>query len=148
MDIQKEYASKGTAGTALGLSIAGVAGLLLNGGFNGILGNGCGWGGNGCSQQAQANSVAFSNALAERDAEIARLRSEKYTDNKLQEFYNYFVAREEALTAELCRTRTRLAVADNDIAAFKSLTVTRIPNDKLCPGIPAVEVVHPEDSAA
>lgn len=145
MEVTHEYASKGTAGTALGLSIAGVAGLLLNGGFNGILGNGCGWGwGNGgCAQQAQANSVAVSNALAERDAVIARLMSEKYTDNKLQEFYNYFVGREEALTAELCKTRTKLAVADNDLATLKGLTVTRIPNDKLCPGIPAVEVVHP-----
>lgn len=145
MEVTHEYASKGTAGTALGLSIAGVAGLLLNGGFNGILGNGCGWGwGNGgCAQQAQANSVAFSNALAERDAVIARLQSEKYTDNKLQEFYNYFVTREEALTAELCNTRMKLAVADNDLSTLKSLTVTRIPNDKLCPGVPAVEVVHP-----
>lgn len=143
MDIQKEYASKGIAGTALGLSIAGAAGFLFSGGLSNLLG-GCG-GGWGCNQ---ANSVAFSNALAERDAEIARLRSEKYTDNKLQEFYNYFVAREEALTAELCRTRTRLAVADNDIASFKSLTVTRIPNDKLCPGIPAVEVVHTETAGA
>ena len=140
MDIEKEYASKGTAGTALGLSIAGVAGLLFNGGFNNILG-GCGCNG-GCGA-AQANAVAYSNAIAERDAEIARLRSEKYTDNKLQEFYNYFVAREEKLTEELCATRVRLAVADNDIATLKGLTVTRIPNDKLCPGIPAVSVVHP-----
>ena len=65
-----EFASKGVAGSGLGLGIAGTAlGVLAssqNG--NGLLGGLLG-GNNGCNQ-----------AIAERDAMIARLTSEKYTD--------------------------------------------------------------------
>lgn len=65
-----EFASKGVAGSGLGLGIAGTAlGVLAssqNG--NGILGGLLGGNGN-CNQ-----------AIAERDAMIARLTSEKYTD--------------------------------------------------------------------
>ena len=41
---EKEYASKGVAGTALGLGIAGTALWLLNGGLNGcsLFGRNCG----------------------------------------------------------------------------------------------------------
>lgn len=65
-----EFASKGVAGSGLGLGIAGTAlGVLAssqngNGLLNGLFG-----GNNGCNQ-----------AIAERDAMIARLTSEKYTD--------------------------------------------------------------------
>ncbi len=65
-----EFASKGVAGSGLGLGIAGTAlGVLAsaqNG--NGILGGLFG-GNSNCNQ-----------AIAERDAMIARLTSEKYTD--------------------------------------------------------------------
>lgn len=42
METEKEYASKGVAGTGLGLGIAGTALWLLQGGngFGGLLGNG------------------------------------------------------------------------------------------------------------
>ena len=64
-----EFASKGVAGSGLGLGIAGTAlGVLAssqNG--NGLLGGLLG--GSNCNQ-----------AIAERDAMIARLTSEKYTD--------------------------------------------------------------------
>ena len=45
-----EYASRGVAGSGLGLGIAGTALGLLNGGLGGILGNGnC-----GCSENHKA----------------------------------------------------------------------------------------------
>lgn len=136
MEIEKEYASKGVAGAGLGLGIAGTALALMNGGLGGL---GLGWGGNGA---AAAGAVGLS-ALAEKDAEIARLRSEKYTDNTVKDLYSYTVGQNEKLANELCLTRQRLAVLENDVAAFKSLTVVRIPNSMLCPGVPAVEVIHP-----
>lgn len=140
MEVSHEYASKGVAGTGLGFGIAGTALALLGNGALGNLFGGCGCGGwNNCGN---ANTVAFNSALAERDAEIARLRSEKYTDNKLQEFYNYFVGQNEKLSNELCLNRTRLAVLEYQAAQFAGLTVTRIPNTALCPGVPPVEVVH------
>lgn len=65
-----EFASKGVAGSALGLAIGGLSAALLQGNNsgNGLLGGLFGGNGN-CSQ-----------AIAERDAVIARLTSEKYTD--------------------------------------------------------------------
>lgn len=69
-----EFASRGVAGSALGLSIAGTALGLLNGNGNGILG---GLFGNGMNQYAQGAAQAV---LSEKDATIARLMSEKYAD--------------------------------------------------------------------
>ncbi len=66
-----EFASKGVAGSALGLAIGGLSAALLqgNGSGNGLLGGILGNNGN-CNQ-----------AVAERDAIIAKLTSEKYTDS-------------------------------------------------------------------
>lgn len=139
MEVEKEYASKGVAGAGLGLGIAGTALALMNGGLGGL-----GWGGN--NAVAATAGAAGLSALAEKDAEIARLRSEKYSDNKTQELYNYIVAGNDKLTTELVNTRVRLATAETNIANMQNtlaaLTVVRIPNSVLCPGVPAVEVVH------
>lgn len=62
-----EFASKGVAGSALGLGIAGLSVALLK---DGGLGNILGTGGN-----------------SEKDAKIARLEAEKYTDAKIAEVY-------------------------------------------------------------
>lgn len=71
-----EYASKGVAGSGLGLGIAGTALGLLNGGFfNGF--GGC-WGGNGAA--AMAGQGAYQAALSEKDAKIGQLKAEKYAD--------------------------------------------------------------------
>jgi hypothetical protein len=71
---EKEYASKGVAGTGLGLGIAGTALALLNnnGGLGGLLG---GVGG-GCSGQ-----------LSQLQAENAMLKSENYSDKVAKEVY-------------------------------------------------------------
>lgn len=80
-----EFASKGVAGSGLGLGIAGTALGVLNScaNGNGLLGGlfgGCG------GMNAAAGGVAL-NALAERDAKIARLEAERYGDNKMVELY-------------------------------------------------------------
>lgn len=78
-----EFASKGVAGTALGLGIAGTVGLVnqLGGCGNGILG---GLFGGNCN--AIAGGAAL-NAMAEKDAIIAQLKSEKYTDQQIASVY-------------------------------------------------------------
>ena len=53
---EKEYASKGVAGTALGLGIAGTALWLLNGGLNG-----CGLFGRNCGAATAAEVAISSN---------------------------------------------------------------------------------------
>lgn len=127
----QEYASKGVAGTGLGLGIAGTALGLLNGGL-GLMGNQRGpWGydngycgphagyGNGygygfgpwhqwygpgsfANPETQAvlreherfedkyvseKEMDMNSKIMSRDSEIAILKSEKYTDQKLVEVY-------------------------------------------------------------
>lgn len=75
-----DYASKGVAGSGLGLGIAGTALALLNGnGLGGLFGNNC-----ALNTMASSATVA---SLAEKDAEIGQLRAEKYTNDKLGETY-------------------------------------------------------------
>lgn len=143
METEKDYAGKGVAGAGLGLGIAGTALALLNGGLGGL--GGLGWGNNAVAATAGAAGLS---ALAEKDAEIARLRSEKYTDNTVKELYVYTVGQNEKLSNELCLNRQRIAVLENQVAVLSSLTTTRIPNSMLCPGVPAVEVIHPTTTAA
>lgn len=71
-----EYASKGVAGSGLGLGIAGTAlGLLNSGGLGGF---GL-FGGNGAA--AMAGQGAYQVAISAKDAEIGQLKAEKYADN-------------------------------------------------------------------
>lgn len=96
MNENTEYASKGVAGTGLGLGIAGTAlSLMQNGGLGNILG-GCGG----------ANAATL--AISERDAKIAKLESEKYSDGKTQELYNYITMQNEKLSNFLCGVDKRL----------------------------------------
>ena len=65
-----DYASKGVAGSGLGLGIAGTAlGLLNNGGLGGLFGGNC------------------QNIIAEKDSKIAKLEAEKYSDASNIELY-------------------------------------------------------------
>lgn len=69
-----DKASKGVAGTALGLGIAGTALGLFGGNIlNGLGCFGCG------GMNAAATNLAQS-VIAQKDAEIAQLKSERYTD--------------------------------------------------------------------
>lgn len=92
-----EYASKGVAGAGLGLGIAGTALNLMQ---NGALGNIFGGVGGG------ANAATL--AISERDAKIAKLESEKYSDGKTQELYNYITMQNEKLSNFLCGVDKRL----------------------------------------
>lgn len=98
-----EYASKGVAGSGLGLGIAGTALGLLNGGFFNGFG---GWGGNGAA--AMAGQGAYQAALSAKDAEIGQLKAEKYADKvgtevfaKVLEISNRRDDEIKALTAKL-----------------------------------------------
>ena len=124
--------SAGVAGAGLGLGIAGTAlGLLSGNGLNGILG-----GGNQC------NDTRTISAL---ESEIAKLKSEKYTDKVGTEVYaelnkkfneiGQFVAGmdknsavAEAINAEI------IACLTNRIAALEAVTKMVVPNSSVCPG--------------
>ena len=82
-----EFASKGVAGSALGLSIAGTALGLLNNqnGGNGLLGGVLGGGYN--RQAADMANAAVADKVMEMSSKIARLESEKYSDHSGIELY-------------------------------------------------------------
>ena len=94
-----DYASKGVAGTGLGLGIAGTAlSLLNNGGWgNGLLG---GLFGNNCA----VGRVGFGAELqyvSQLQAENAMLKSENYSDKVAKEVYQQTRIDNAALKAEM-----------------------------------------------
>nr|DAL15795.1 MAG TPA_asm: hypothetical protein [Caudoviricetes sp.] len=91
-----EFASKGMAGSALGLAIGGLSAALLQGSTNGggILGNILG--GNNCAPQMAALGV-----IAEKDAKIAELTAQKYSDNQDTTLYQATRSENEKLENRL-----------------------------------------------
>lgn len=96
-----EFASKGVAGTALGLGIAGTVGLVnqLGGGcgnglLGGIFGNNCNrnCGNSGFETAAlmtamSAVAASKSSGCSDLQAEVAQLRAEKYADSVAAQVY-------------------------------------------------------------
>lgn len=83
-----EFASKGVAGSGLGLGIAGTALGLMNGGLGGIIG---GWSG-GCGKDSPVNryELGQESTIAKLQSEIALRDANIYNDQKLLELYKYF----------------------------------------------------------
>lgn len=125
-----EYASKGVAGAGLGLGIAGTTLGLLAGGLNG---NGLGGilGGGNCHPCGGAMSV-----IAEKDAKIAELTAEKYSDN--QDAVVYKATREEnkqlrdemfayitPIANEVASNRERVAVLETQVKCDNEKAILR-----------------------
>ncbi len=93
-----EYASKGVAGTGLGLGIAGTALGLLNGN------NGCG---NGLLGGLFGNNSCADEKISMLQAELAQQKSERYTDQQTlqsqKETFREFQKADERLTAVISR---------------------------------------------
>lgn len=86
-----EFASKGVAGSGLGLGIAGTALGILNGGWL----NGTGLFNNntcGCSENMVVNryELGQESKIAELQSQIALRDANTYNDQKILEVYKYF----------------------------------------------------------
>lgn len=93
-EVNKDYASKGTA-LGVGIPALALGGLaFLNQAFGGNWG---GFGGFGCNQATALAGGAGLAVMAEKDAKIARLESEKYTDKQVKDLYAYQVSQDEKL---------------------------------------------------
>lgn len=121
MEYENKYASKGVAGTGLGLGIAGTAlGLLNNGnGLGGILGGKGNCSGAGevigmlgainatsrttCSEDHLINryEAAQSARIAELETEVKLRDSNIYTDSKILDLYKYFDGETKDIRATL-----------------------------------------------
>lgn len=94
-----EYASKGVAGTALGFGIGAAAlNLLQQGGLGGLFGGGCGC---GRPQFVTRDEAELQSKLNAKDSEIALLKADKYTDQKIVETYNALYGKIESLGERL-----------------------------------------------
>lgn len=155
MEYENKYASKGVAGTGLGLGIAGAAlGLLGNGALGGLFGgnNNC------CSENHYVNryELGLQQELAAKDSKIGLLESNIYTDSKIADVYERLNTKIGGLEAQICQqnvynatnTATLNCMA-GQIAQLMSLTKTVIPNTNVCPGWGDVTVsVTPATAAA
>lgn len=139
-----EYAGKGVANSALGLGIAGTALGVLNGGLGNILGNTASA---PCSENMCVNryELSMSQELTAKDSEIALLKADKYTDQKIVEAYQDLAAQINALKDSQTAVNMQQAVYNGtntatlncmqqQIAALQGLTKLVVPNSSVCPG--------------
>lgn len=131
-----EFASKGVAGSGLGLGIAGTALGLLNGGIPNLLGN---LAGNmtGCNRAVMAEcsedhlinryELAQSQKISDLQSQIALRDANTYNDQKTLETYRYIDGQLREIRDTLCaqavhnqRTEDSFVLARQDIAAVKS----------------------------
>ena len=139
-----EFASKGVAGAALGTGIAGTALGILNGGLGNIFGNGMV---NNCSDNCYVNryELDLENKIVSKDSEIALLKSNIYTDQKLVDLYSNLQGQLNAIKENQNAVNMQQAVYNgtntatisciqNEIAQLQGLTKLVVPNTSVCPG--------------
>jgi hypothetical protein len=136
------YASKGVAGTGLGLGIAGTALGVLAGGLGNIgLANARNVG--GCSEDHFVNryEAAQSARIAELETEVKLRDSNIYTDSKILELYKYVDGKFTGVEKELCDQKVFNATCiantsciANQVNQLFALTKLVIPNGSVCPG--------------
>lgn len=135
-----EFASKGVAGTALGLGAGALGVELLRGGLGGLFG---GMGGApACNENMPVNRYeASQNArIAELETEVKLRDANTYTDNKLLEMYRYMDGKLDGINHRLCdqavwnatQTSTMACMAQQ-IAALNGLTKLIVPASSVCP---------------
>lgn len=140
-----EFASKGVAGAALGTGIAGTALGILNGGLGNILGGNM-WN-NGCAANCYVNryELDLENKIVSKDSEIALLKSNIYTDQKLVDLYTNLQSQLNTIKENQNAVNMQQAVYNgtntatisciqNEIAQLQGLTKLVVPNTSVCPG--------------
>lgn len=141
---EHDFASKGVAGTGLGLGIAGTAlGLLSNGNLGNIFGSGTRV---ACSEDHYINryEAAQSARIAELETEVKLRDANTYTDGKILDLYRYVDGKFGIVEAQLSEQRVynatntaAISCMQGQIAQLASLTKVVIPIASICP-TPAV----------
>lgn len=140
VEVEKEYASKGVAGSALGIAIGAGALSLLNGGnLGGILGGG----NNRCHEDHYVNRYEAEQAarIAELETEVKLRDANTFALGELNKMRNYVDAKFDTVNAQLCSqavynaTNTAtLNCMQGQIATLMNLTKVVVPNSSICPG--------------
>lgn len=141
-----EFASKGVAGSGLGLGIAGTALGVLNGGLGNILGGigtpaarmGC------CNEDHLVNRYEASQQarIAELETEVKLRDANTYTDGKILDLYRYVDGKFGCVEGQIAQqavynaTNTaQLGCMAQQIAALQGLTKVVIPTASICPEV-------------
>ena len=121
--------------------------------FGGLFGGGCNAAAV-CSDNVAVNryELTMAQALSAKDGEIALLKADKYTDQKIVEAYKDLVGQINGLAAEVRSNRdeqqginlqqavlngttgSTIACMQQAIAQLQGLTKLVIPNSSVCPG--------------
>lgn len=138
MEYENHYASKGIAGTALGIGIGALGLEVLRGGVGNILGNNnC-----GCNEDHLVNryEMGLQQELAAKDGKISLLESNIYTDAKIADVYERLNTKIGGIEAQICQqsvvnaqVTANLACQQNTINLLMGLTKTIIPITNICP---------------
>ena len=135
-----EFASKGVAGSGLGLGIAGTALGVMNGGW---LGNVFGNAGARCGDSAPVSryELGLEQKIAQLESGIALRDANIYNDSKVLELYKYVDGKLEGINSKLCdqavfnaAQTSAMNCMGGQIAQLFALTKLVIPNGSVCPG--------------
>lgn len=152
--MEREYASKGVAGTALGFGIAGTVGALLNGGLEAA--RAATKNGNSnctCSENTAVNryELNMTQEIGAKDAEISLLKANAYFDQKLVEVYTTLDRRDKELRDLIGKnkdeqyainmnqavlngtTGATISCLQAQVAQLQGLTKLVIPATSVCP---------------
>ena len=145
-----EFASKGVAGSGLGLGIAGTAlGVLNSGWLNGtrLFNNGA----YTCSENMPVSryELGQESKISELQSQVALRDANTYNDQKLLEVYKYFDGELKNIRATMCDNNAKQGIINakfesavdvlgSQVASINTtisgLTKTVIPNANVCPG--------------
>lgn len=152
-----EYASKGTANTALGLSIGSGVLSLLNGGAN-ILGMAPTMTGAAEDRHVTHRELDMFEKLVTSERNNAILAADNTTDKKLVEVYAKLESRDKEIRQEMEAMRrdqeainreqavyngvntATVKCIRNDVDALLEMAPRKIRNDSVCPGWGPVKV--------
>ena len=139
MEMENKYASKGVAGTALGIGIGALGLEVLRGNLGGVLG-----GGNGCCNEdhvVNRYELSMQQELAAKDSKIALLESNIYVDSKIADVYERLNGKiagvEAAINAQAVYNATNTATIgciQGQVAQLMGLVKVVVPNSSICPG--------------
>jgi hypothetical protein len=138
-----EFASKGVAGSGLGLGIAGTALGLLNGGLGNILGTPVNGVANGCCNEdhwVNRYEATQQARIAELETEVKLRDANTYTLGEMNKMRNYVDGELSCIKQQLCNQAVvnaqigaNISCMQSSISALQGLTKTIIPIGNVCP---------------
>ena len=138
-----EYASKGVAGSGLGLGIAGTALGLLNANGGGLLGGLLGGNTCACSENMPVSryELAQEQKIADLQSQVALRDASIYTDQKIAALNDRISDTLRKHEEKLCEpavynaaNTSAVTCMQGQIAQLYSLTKLVVPNTSVCPG--------------